>query len=140
MLALLSFCQQVKLTIINSNTLAPKLFNHINTLLQTTIKNLKTLKMKGIVLVILIYIRDIPINCKMSKAMKTFHEGQKESFKKNNKLKIDFMELKQSLKTKYRSLNTGTCTVNEKMKDIFISDLTSQTEKLWVQLEVISLF
>ena len=91
--------------------------------------------MKGIVLVILIYIRDIPINCKMSKAMKTFHEGQKESFKKNNKLKIDFMELKQSLKTKYRSPNTGICTVNEKMKNIFISDLTSETEKLWVQFK-----
>ena len=88
--------------------------------------------MKGIVWVLLIFLRNISINCKMSKAMKTFHEGQKESVEKK-KLMIDFMELKQRLEAKYRSQEIGICTFNEKMKDIFESDLTSQTEKLWVQ-------
>ena len=72
------------------------------------------------------------INCKMSKAMKHFQEGQEESVEKK-KPKIDFLELKKRL-GKYKSTRQSTsCEKTENIKNIFESYLSSQNDKLWVR-------
>lgn len=89
--------------------------------------------MKKIIWFLSIFLMAIPINCKMSKAMKSFQEGQEEPVEKK-KPKIDFLELQKRLEGKLKSTRKNTfCEQTENFENIFKSYFTSKNDKLWVK-------